>query len=657
MNIAFAINNSYAQHLEIALFSLLVNNKQHVFDIYIVSADLNSSNKQKLKKICSHYSNANIHFLVISDNSFIDLKILEHFSRDMYSRYLLPNLLMDKDKVLYLDADILITGDIRELYETHIDEYFAAGVRDLGIAKDQFKDYLEILDIDNKRYFNSGVLLLNLANMRKHHKTDELIAKTAELLQHIHHPDQDIINLVFRGKIKEISNVWNYQDEDRKRHPELLRKSSIIHYTTALKPWNTPNILRTYNADAHTLYEEYEYQYWKEFGFAEKVSIIVPVYNTAVEYIDECLDSLLYQTYKNTEIIIVDDGSTNEIASHLDAKSRMDKRISVIHKKNAGTNRARQAGFESSTGEYIAFVDSDDTIEQNFIQKLYKSLLDNNTDMAMCECWDQVDTDRSQAANRVDSEVIKNRDEVALISVIGVPGIRVPSGGVLWAKLYKRELIDGVDWNATDYLITEDEFFMTQVFSLATSVSMVQDQLYYYRRNIITSKEHAYPRENQFNGKMIPILATAADLYEATADIFSKNKIQYDETLLLDRYVWMLNRFIGNLLKNDELDEKNRHELERQSKMYLPRILKSRLSESQKLRVSILYGATLESGVLLNDMIDNNNRANTEFEHLNRRIADLEIKITSFLSIKRSARLLLGNIKRNIKARIGKAKQ
>ena len=115
-----------------------------------------------------------------------------------------------------------------------------------------------------------------------------------------------------------------------------------------------------------------------------KVSIIIPIYNTD-KYLSKCIDSIISQTYQNLEIILVDDGSTDDSDKIADDYARKDQRIKVIHQKNTGQSAARNAGLEIATGEYISFIDSDDKIEKSFIEKLLDPYLtDKNTALSIC---------------------------------------------------------------------------------------------------------------------------------------------------------------------------------------------------------------------------------------------------------------------------------
>lgn len=113
------------------------------------------------------------------------------------------------------------------------------------------------------------------------------------------------------------------------------------------------------------------------------VSIIIPVYNVE-RYLRRCLDSILLQTYYNLEIILVDDGSTDSSGEICDEYAEKDSRISVIHKENGGLSDARNAGIEAASADYIAFIDSDDYVEKQYVQRLAGILLKNNADIAIC---------------------------------------------------------------------------------------------------------------------------------------------------------------------------------------------------------------------------------------------------------------------------------
>ena len=114
------------------------------------------------------------------------------------------------------------------------------------------------------------------------------------------------------------------------------------------------------------------------------ITVIVPVYNVE-KYLTRCVDSIINQTYKNLEIILVDDGSTDSSPAICDNYAKKDSRINVIHKQNNGASSARNAALDIASGDYIGFVDSDDYINRDMYASLFDSIVDSGSDMAICE--------------------------------------------------------------------------------------------------------------------------------------------------------------------------------------------------------------------------------------------------------------------------------
>ena len=113
------------------------------------------------------------------------------------------------------------------------------------------------------------------------------------------------------------------------------------------------------------------------------ISIIVPIYNVE-KYLKQCIESIISQTYRNIEIILVDDGSPDNCGKICDEYSQKDKRIIVLHKENGGLSDARNKGIDIAKGDYLTFVDSDDFVNIDYIEKLYNSIKFNNTKLAQC---------------------------------------------------------------------------------------------------------------------------------------------------------------------------------------------------------------------------------------------------------------------------------
>ena len=165
----------------------------------------------------------------------------------------------------------------------------------------------------------------------------------------------------------------------------------------------------------------------------EKVSIVVPVYNTGKEMLVRCFDSIINQTYKNIELIIVDDGSEQETADVCDkyCNDHQEFNIRVIHNKNGGASVARNTGIENSTGAYITFVDADDWVDSEYIEFLHTRIIEVDADIVMCTRVLEYRTYRKENHFFNTDIVFKNENKKELVRksiTTGVAGT--------WCKLY-----------------------------------------------------------------------------------------------------------------------------------------------------------------------------------------------------------------------------
>ena len=271
----------------------------------------------------------------------------------------------------------------------------------------------------------------------------------------------------------------------------------------------------------------------------ELISVIVPIYNVE-KYLHQCLKSIVNQTYKNLEIILVDDGSPDNCPKICDEYSRKDKRIKVIHKENGGLSSARNAGLDVVTGEYISFIDSDDMIDEKFIETLYNLCKENNCDISECNL------------QRFEKEVVKkadNYDKKIYTNYEMQRRLYIPEyfirGIVVWNKLYKRYLYDDIRFPVGK--INEDEFATYKVlYKCRSSICVTEEELYYYRIN-----ENSIMGQ-KFNPKRLDVL----DAFEERKE-FYKSK---GENELYFSTVWkyqdMLKKFYI-LAKQEKLENKD----------------------------------------------------------------------------------------------------
>jgi len=207
------------------------------------------------------------------------------------------------------------------------------------------------------------------------------------------------------------------------------------------------------------------------------ISIIVPVFNVE-QYIDKCLDTLTNQTYRNLEIILIDDGSSDNSGKICDAWSGKDERVRVIHQTNSGISVARNRGIECCEGAYIGFVDPDDYIDLKMYEKLHDAIKREKADMAVCHEIAFVDGDDNVIISNNCSYVIEDRHEL-------IDHFNDDFRGALtwvWNKLFTRELIGETRFG--DYSAMEDTAFMTDISTKVNKCVDIGERLYYYRQRL-----------------------------------------------------------------------------------------------------------------------------------------------------------------------------
>lgn len=207
------------------------------------------------------------------------------------------------------------------------------------------------------------------------------------------------------------------------------------------------------------------------------ISIIIPVYNVE-KYLKKCLTSVAEQTYKNLEVILIDDGSTDGSGKICDDFKNEDERAVVIHKKNGGLSGARNAGIDKANGEFLMFVDSDDYIDKTMTEKLYKAVCKYNAEIALCpplpidESGKEVTSHQAFGVD-LGEGLLSGEDMLRCIyskyQVISV---------IACAKLYKREVFKSLRY--PENILHEDYCVMHKIYKPKTRVATIAEPLYFY---------------------------------------------------------------------------------------------------------------------------------------------------------------------------------
>ena len=238
ISICFCINDIYAQHLAVVLTSILKNNKDSFFKFYVLSNDITEISKNKIDLLKKKYQNYNIEYLGVNKDLFTNFDLtIDYITIETYFRYILPDIFPNLKKILYMDVDLVVNGNIKTLWNTDISEYYCAGVEDINIDTTFHKKNLNMDESDT--YINAGVLLFNLDKMRKDFISQKLFETHKQYSNVLKYQDQDVINIVLRKKIKLLEFVYNFSTKISKKYPKLAKDAKIIHFIGPKKPWKT----------------------------------------------------------------------------------------------------------------------------------------------------------------------------------------------------------------------------------------------------------------------------------------------------------------------------------------------------------------------------------------------------------------------------------
>lgn len=211
----------------------------------------------------------------------------------------------------------------------------------------------------------------------------------------------------------------------------------------------------------------------------KKVSILVPVYNVELS-LDKCIQSILKQTYKNFELVIVDDGSTDNSLSMCYEYAKKDKRIKIIKKEShTCLSDVRNIGIENATGEYIMFVDSDDYVCETFVEDMVEAIENKNVDVVRCKAWEH-NKDGSTSIENLrgyENRILKNDEIKELIPHLVTLDVNIACYS--WALIIKKNVLN-IRFNPSTYCLQDTIFFVELLLKSVSSIYFLDKPLYEY---------------------------------------------------------------------------------------------------------------------------------------------------------------------------------
>jgi glycosyltransferase involved in cell wall biosynthesis len=269
---------------------------------------------------------------------------------------------------------------------------------------------------------------------------------------------------------------------------------------------------------------------------SELISVVIPAYN-AEKYIEKCLDSVFNQTYTNLEVIVVNDGSTDNTKKILDAYVKKESKLKIIHKVNTGVSDTRNKGLEIATGAYIGFVDSDDLIKPDFYYTLHSLIKNHNADIAHCG-FELVGNDFSKVFYGTKKLYVHNKNEA--IDELLTARLFEPS---TCSKLYKRELIKEIKFD-TEIKFNEDLLYNVKAFKKANTLVFLDLPLYLYVCNPKSASRSSQSLKTQDG--VLEVSLKIMDILNDSNLHKTKNKFYVNKLITI--YKLLLNE---NLQKSD----------------------------------------------------------------------------------------------------------
>ena len=247
INICFSSDNNYAKYMGTAICSILKNaGENDSYNFYILDGGISNETKEQISGLKT-IKDFSIEYLTVNPDDFKSCPMtgyVNYITLPTYYRFKIASLLPNVDKILYLDGDIIVNSDIKELFDTDIENYYIGAIPE--VFNHHHKERLEIFG-DNY-YFNAGVLLINSKKWREDNIEEKLFTYALNPEREIVFQDQDILNEVLKYNIKYLPLKWNLQHDalfteesylyHKTERNEAIKAPKLIHYTHKLKPWN-----------------------------------------------------------------------------------------------------------------------------------------------------------------------------------------------------------------------------------------------------------------------------------------------------------------------------------------------------------------------------------------------------------------------------------
>lgn len=583
--------------------------------VYVIEANLDETTRVKEKQYLRGLWNKDKHSIHITDTAEEANRVVRMFFNENSRRFMKINRKQEfasqKMYDMFNEYMYLAPKDVHEREKIAIE---GSAVLDLfNIRAGQDIDYISR---DKEIVFRSDNIEKHDEKENKYHSDtiDEIVTNPK---YHFYYKGYKFVDILELHKYK--------QNRSKKGEQKDLNDNELI--SNFLNTSSTRNVVSS-----------------KERKSLPLVSVVIPVYNVE-KFLSTCVNSVICQTYKNIEIILVNDGSTDASGRICDEFSEKHNYIKVIHKQNQGLNMARKTGFENSQGERILFIDSDDALHSRAIEVMVDATRGHQSSIVIGGYRNFSSNHEIATMSKIGSPQIvyeKSKDKAIRWLISGAP-YRNVFMQTAWMKLYPRQVIANIDWSYSDYRANEDEFMAIQYYkNLTQGVVIVPEELYYYRlnQNSITRSKF----KNEFQNRSLDKFETIEKLYQESLESFGE---KFEQDILL-RFT---NQFLGYMeqyMRNGHLDD---NVVESYNLYFMPKIeqitkVKNQLDEPYRSQFLILSKNGV-FGLVYYFLHQQKNHINNLEHMLAQR--DSELAVLRQPGVRLSVRKFAGSIKRRIR--------
>lgn len=378
MKLAFTVTDSYIDYMGTTLLSILQTTAADQVRVYLLTSDISAYSRQKLARLEALFPALTIEVILVDEADFAGLPLnRSHITRlEVYFRMAFARLLPESvDRVLYLDSDLLVQQDLLSLWETDLDGHYMAGVSEPP-SEGAFDYRRSIGMTEPSLYFNSGVLLMDLAKIREDKIQDHLFAVGDQIKDKILLQDQDIINVALEGQIKPLDVTYNYGYMERMAGLRDETEVAILHFSLE-KPWQLQLDVADYNRSAVDKYRRLHQTY--RSLIEPLVTVLVPV-TTPHQELAESLKNLLEQTYQNIELVVLDQTGQEGRTAITDAVIQTGR--CRYYRLPTGAN-ALLEGLKHARGSYLTQVRAGDLVDQFYLANHYLALKQSGASISL----------------------------------------------------------------------------------------------------------------------------------------------------------------------------------------------------------------------------------------------------------------------------------